>query len=148
MKNQSIIARLNLSITVLFVFFLMLSSCTKEQRIAPYSPPSTPISETIYEMKDVYNGLERTYEMSLQTLEEGSSDQFILSNFGNYRIQVKAYVVNGQISIPTQNFFSEHYDLEIYNGTGTLTADDLKIKFWAREAGHEFSHELAGVFLR
>lgn len=148
MKNQSIIARLNLPIAVLFVFFLMLSSCTKEDSVTLYTPQSMPIPLTTYEVKDVYNGQERTYEMSLHTLNGAPADHFIFCNFANYKINVKAYIENGQVSIPPQSFSSEHFDLEIYDGIGTLTSDDLKITFWARQSGHDFSHEFQGVFLR
>lgn len=143
MKKQ-MINRFNLTLVLIPLFLLLLNSCTKDEPLTLYTSEPTPVSIKSFEVKDVYHGQERTYKMSMETLQDAPANEVIFCNFANYKIYVKAFVEEGQVSILPHSFSTEYHDLEIYDGMGILSDDELKITFWGQEDGQEFSHEIEG----
>jgi hypothetical protein len=150
MKKQCISLRFPMTWSMLpLLLLLFLSSACQKEGPFPWDKPKlepSPIRLGTYLIKDVYQGRESTYEMSVRRL----GDYFEFCNFAGLRLSVKAYVQDKQISIPAQQILLEdpvYLDFEIFQGMGKVTANGLEMTVWTREGTQESKHEMKAVFL-
>ena len=143
MKTPVTVLRFRPTWPLLLLIFLF-SACEKENFRTLDNPEPLPVKLGAFEIKDVYNGLERTYTLGIRRVQ----DHYVFCNFADLRIDVKFYLVDDQISIPAQQFAGDDpviIDFEIFQGTGKTTSTGLEVTTWVRDGEQKFRYDMKAV---
>ena len=146
MKTNTII-RYSLS-SLLGILICLLSctiACVESETDTLYDPASPPFKIGTYEsIEQNASGQQMNYEMGVHlTAHNSRHHQIELCNFGDLRITIIAYISEDlQISIPAQQFSTDFWNFEIFQGTGRMTEDGFTLTYWASNQMQNYQSEI------
>ena len=124
-----------------FTVFFTLQACHKDPSF--YEPPTPPVQTGEYEIQENSELDDLTYDMGVHWKSEQGTNCIEFCNFNNRKITVKAILHDDHsFSIPMQDFKSDFWEMQIYQGTGSFTAQGFELSFSAEIYGESFTSQL------
>ena len=153
MKKQKQAYRFGTTYSMLALCGVLLLgvSCEEIPRTL-YYPETVLIKTGPYEVTDISQDRQRTYEMVVRKEHRHIKYPYRFSNMAGSGLDAEVYVrEGGQISVPAQDLsIGDPYfiDFAIFEGMGSITPNGLglEITLWTREDGRNFRHDLKAVY--
>lgn len=124
-----------------FTAFLTLQACHNDPPL--YEPPTPPVKTGEYEIRENSELENLTYDMAVHWKSDQGINYIEFCNFNNRKITVKAILnEDHSFSILMQNFKSDLWEMQIYQGTGFFTDAGFELSFSAEISGETFTSQL------